>query len=188
MKSPVAEVRTAESTWSQKIARARELRGKSMGLLFDRTAILVDVYADPEFVDSFENMDAAIEALDLEVADTSCGFMELRSIYEMFPTRRDWLTGKLQDLRAQREVAEKERRSAARLDADTPTTTRRRATVHEVEEIKKDAAAAAERVETQSKQIERLLQENEGLKRDLLRSQGRIEELERLLSQYTAKV
>lgn len=183
MRSPVAEVRRAEaeSTWGQKIAKAREIRGRSMGLLYDRASLLAEVYEDPDFLATFASTDDAIDALDIEVADSSCIWIELYGVLKMFPDRKQWVSGKLQDLRAQREVAEKERRAAANLDVDAPQRKRTTATVREVEEARKEAEVATRRVESQGKQIERLLAENESLKAELAKAYGRIEELEKLL-------
>jgi chromosome segregation ATPase len=182
--TPVAVVRSVETeqSWSQKVAKARELRGKSMGLLFDRMAILVEVYEDQAFLDTFRSLDDALEALDVEVSDTACDWMELHGIYRMFPDRKAWATAKLQDLRAKREIAERERRTAQREESDEPPRKRTVATVRELEEAKQTAGEFSQRVESQSKQIERLLAENEALKTELAKYQGRVEELEKLLS------
>lgn len=154
--------------------------------LYAITKKLCQVFEDSDFRADLGNADdfRAAEALDKHVCDLGFTFLELRSVLQMFPTAEAWAKKPLRDLYAA--VIEDHRQRQA---SDKPTVVHKRVTRKEYEELADKLKTAEvvkrnaeERFQEKLQTIEELLEENQSLKRQLAVAEGRIQELERLLS------
>jgi len=111
------------AVWSQSIAKARELRRKGAGLLWDRVKILIGVYKDSDFLAHCDSLDRnAEDVLDDELSDTCSEFLPLKITMEYFPEKNDWLNTKIDVLRAKaEEMCKKSRHDGEEITRDRPS-------------------------------------------------------------------
>lgn len=78
--------------YKQKLLEARELRKQSGVLVYDRVALLCEVFEDRDFRIDLGQVDdlAAAKVLDAEVADLCFEFLQLRELMTTFPDRDIW--------------------------------------------------------------------------------------------------
>jgi chromosome segregation ATPase len=187
-KPSVAEVRTAEKSWSQKIAQARQLRGDGQRLVYDRVALLCQVFDDQEFRAANALLDdtTAAELLDVEVADTCADFLELRAIFQRFPKRDQWAGKALNVLRAEMIQAERDERAARKATQQPePESPRRRPTVAQLEQVEQEREEVVAKLEIIEREKEQVAAEREEVVAKLEHTRHRVEtqseQIERLL-------
>lgn len=167
--------------WEQLLLDVRRIRGKSNGLLFDRVNLLVDVYADGDFL-AFHggSVDKAQKQLDGELGDFGIDFFDAKAMLELHPKRATWENGNVKQMLA--DTIEHNAAKAKERNADNaPVITRKRPTIAEYEESEKRAEQANQRCESLMEEVARLRAENRRLTAELARAEGRISELERMV-------
>lgn len=171
-------------SWSQKISKARILRSKGAALNFERIAILAEVYRDEEFLAEHGELEA-LSLLDEEVADLCADFKTLLSVYERFPRKTDWENKPLQKLVAQ--VLDEQAQARRQASGEKPPRHRASVSVKQHEETVKEkeiaetrAKSLAEELIDARRRIKELESENQELRQDVARANGRIAELERI--------
>lgn len=174
--------------WEQLLHKVKEIRGKSNGLLFDRTKLLVAIWNDGEYL-AFHggDIDKAEAYLDAEVGDYGLTFFDVKAIYENFPKRDAWTAGKLREMLATalQKAAEARRERSRESGVEAPRT------VHRIAKKELDAAVTerdtaikrseflGSEVESLRNKVAELSEENRRLTAELARAEGRIAELER---------
>ena len=93
---------TEAPAYKQRMLQARDLRGTSGGIAFDRAALLVRIFEDQEFRSdpAYTDEDAAVNALDDLADGLFVGFLRLRQMVKAFPHRDEWVANKLTKLEA----------------------------------------------------------------------------------------
>ena len=167
------------------LLEARSLRGESGVNAHKRIGILNKVFEDTDFRSEIGAVDdyGAAEVLDDEVQDLCLRFLQLRAMYEAFPVVDDWKDGKLRTLYDRTlEIAEANK-------PEREPRTQNRVTQSEYQQLeleKQDTEAQLQyskrTLEETKSEIDRLRDENLALRNDKIRLEGRIEELEKLLS------
>ena len=100
-----------KTKWEVKMHEARELRKQGAGLLYDRVALLVACYDDPEFRQYHaDNGTNELDFLDEELSDTAVTFMAFKSVFAAYPDREDWVRHNIRELIALTLEAEAEAR------------------------------------------------------------------------------
>jgi len=110
MKSTKQTPKDSPKPYKQKLLLAREMRGRVGGLIYDRVALLCEVFDDADFRADFGNIDdlRAAEILDAEVADVGFDFLQLREIAKNITDRAQWEKRTIFDLWEEiREAAQK---------------------------------------------------------------------------------
>ena len=171
------------------LLEAMALMKKSGATARTRIELLSKVFDDDAFraesgaVDDF----GAAEVLDEYLQDLCVGFLELRQMLKHCPTDPAWETGKLRELHSKTVEILREQASANKPEA--PERTRRGVTVAEFEALdrdKQDAEALCRYLEKQQEEevvkTTTLQDDNRRLREENIRLEGRIEELERIVS------
>lgn len=84
--------------YKQKLLAAKQMMGQSGLAIYDRLLLLVEVYNDKDFRTDHGNIDdfKAAEIMDGYFSDLfGLGFLQLRSMLEHYPERKQWETGRL---------------------------------------------------------------------------------------------
>lgn len=165
------------------------LRGESGASAHKRIQIAIKVYDDPDFLADEGILDQikAAEVLNQKFDDLGLLFSELRNMYKAFPNVADWEDGKLRTLLE---------RTLDLAEANKPEPTKRSVTrvtnkdYEQLEEKMKDFEArlvyANRTVDETKSEMDRLRDENLALRNEKMRLEGRIEELEKLLTPQLA--
>ena len=172
------------------LLEAKTLMQKSGATARTRIELLSKVFDDDGFraesgaVDDF----GAAEVLDEYLQDLCVGFLELRQMLKHCPTDPAWETGNLRELHFK--TVDILREQAAANKPEAAQRTRRGVTVAEYEELdrdKQDAEARCRYLEKQHEEVvvktTTLKEDNQRLREENIRLEGRIEELERIVSQ-----
>jgi len=184
---------STQMKWSQKLIKNGELRTKGALLLWERTNLLVEVYEDEEFrLHCLEVIKRNPEdRLDDDCDDTGFSFLDLMSVMKRFPEKEQWEDKHPKRLLAQIIADGKEKRRK-----ENPTE-RPRPSKKELEELARELTAAKaqvntikadreEQVQSLQQRYEVLRRENQELTRKLSHAEGRIAELERVVSRELA--
>lgn len=194
-------------TWTQKLARNKELVRKGAAALWERARLLVEVYEDAEFLsDCRQHRTNPEDRLDSELSDTGYWtFAAIRKVFKAYPKRKQWEDRAPVKLLADILTAEAEERRRQQAEDDKPIT-RNRVSQKDLETVQNQLAVSKARedsireelsrqTQTHRSELEMLQEENEQLReenaelqRKLERANGRIEELELLLDRQHASV
>jgi cell division protein FtsB len=167
-----ATTTTAQANYKTLLVSARKLKGKTQILLFQRVAILCQVFDDQQFradcgaADDF----AAGAALDSELDDTGFEFLQLRAVIQRFPAAEDWSKSTLATM-----YAAVLAQSAEARHADEPPRTRHVIKQSEYAELKKRTDKLVETVKTLRPVADRVQE----LEAELAAANARIAFLER---------
>ena len=161
--------------WKEKLAQVKNLRKRSAGLVYERIVLLVDVYADEEFL-ADEGLDelSAADRLDEELADVCAGFLELKAVLEFYPNRKQWEGRRLDLIVAEVLEAERKRHESTREPRKIT-----RFTKSQFEDLTRER-------NTLTSQLSEVRDENISLHEEIGQLKHRITELESLLSTEAA--
>lgn len=174
-----------ETSWSEKIANARQLRSRGAALNFERIKMLVEVYKDKQFyIDNNFDEPKGLEYLDDEVGDLCASFKTLMAVIDHFPKKSYWGNNRLHRMVA--EVMEEQREQSKGSNAGGRT--RKSVTVKEHEQTEKDLSREKSRNKSLSKELTEAKEEIRRLERELAKAEGRIAELERLVEREFSSV
>lgn len=168
------------------LIEARRLREEAGSNAYERAKLLVGVFADSDFRADYQQYDDAklAEELDQYVDDLALDFLQLKALYERFPSSSDWEDGRINKLyRTLIEEKANEQRRKANNDVRPVV---ERVTKKDVAQLRDQLQRAEVRVgenalraETAENEVQSLRAENAALKAKIARLEGRIEELER---------
>lgn len=160
--------------YKRKLLNVSQMKATGIERLHERVIVLVEVFDDSEFRADIGGDDFAIAAvLDKYVDDCALGFLQLRSVLQVFPAAEEWKATNLRALHASaierskplgQEPVKHERRTVKVADFD------------ELQEQFKDATC---RANTLVDEITELRAENRRLLSENAKLEGRIVELER---------
>lgn len=171
--------------WRQQLENAKKLFGNNRKNLHGLATILVGIYDDPAFsedvkiTDQFALADWLNAELKDEFQDVLYDFLQLRAVLLQFPKAADWEGRPIQELYLETAHAAETLPTAARTNPGY------RDRANTAEEKVKDLTARNNylegQVKEQGEQITELRLENRTSRETILRLEGRIIELERLL-------
>ena len=162
--------------WKEKLAQVKNLRKRSASLVYDRVVLLVDVYADEEFLTD-EGLDdlSAADRLDEELADVCADFLSLKAVLEFYPNCKQWEGRRLDLIVAEVKEAERKQHEATR----EPRSKTTRITKVQFEHLTREREAL-------TVQLSGVREENVLLHEEIGQLKHRITELESLLSTEAA--
>ncbi len=167
------------------LLEAASLRGESGVNAHKRIGILVKVFEDADFRAEIGSSDdyKAAEVLDDHVQDLCLTFLELKAMYQAFPDVADWKDGKLRTLyQRSLEVAEANKPEPTKRSVNRVTNKEYEQLDSEKQDIEAQLNYTKRTVDEIKSEIDRLRDENLSLRNEKMRLEGRIEELEKLLT------
>lgn len=150
--------------WKALLAQHDKLVQQSGVALHDRVTLLARVFEDAEFQSAMAK-DGKLPAkeLDVRVSDTCANFTELLQILRLFPTRKQWSSGNLSDMRLKMldklraDQAERKAKNPAKSKKDKAIDgkpgTRNTVTVREYKELEQKTEKTETEVENLRKQL-----------------------------------
>ena len=171
------------------LAELDSLQGQSGVAAHKRISIAVKIYDDADFLADLGITDhtKAADLLSEKFEDLCLSFAELRAMYKAFPNEDDWADGKLRTLHTRTlDLAEENKPEQAKRSVSRVTNK----DYEELESDKDDVVCqlvyTKKTLDETKSEIDRLRDENLSLRNEKLRLEGRIEELEKLLTPQAA--
>jgi hypothetical protein len=170
MKSTKQTATKSPLGWQEKLTEARRLRHQTRRMIFDRMALLIDVFLDAAWRERVGAADDIVlgELLDCEVDDLGFTFHQLRALREHFPDRKAWEKTGLGILYQQMMEAK------AAKEAELPVRHRRVIKQSEYKEVEDRARL----MEKQAREVYPLREKVKTTEGDLAAAKARIIELE----------
>ena len=168
--------------YKRMLQHASELKSQGLDKLFMRIQLLVTVFEDHEFRANGADDFALASILDKYVDDTALGFLELRAVLQVFPNCEQW---KKVPLRKMYQEALERHSPSNRKNVDeikepekriSPVVSRK-----QFESVVKDLEQSQKLTVQIKSEIDELREENQSLKKEIVRLEYQVEELEGIL-------
>lgn len=178
--------------YKQLLKDVEELQRMARTRIHQRVGLLCEIYDDQDYrADHAQYDDARLgEQLDKYVEDTALSFLQLRALLQEFPAEAEWSSMGL--IQMWEEYRSRDRGRASAAETTHNETVRRTAKIAELDKAKEETKhfrAMTRNLETRldesANEADRLRQENQSLREDLAKANGRIQELERIVSQFS---
>ena len=173
--------------WEMALAQVDKLIGQSNGALYDRAAILVKVWDDPEFLAFHKGVvDEAEKHLTSKLGDYGLTFFNVVEMLKVYPSKTSWEGGNLREMLAtalNQADEDRKKMSPARTIKNRPVARSEYERVEsELRKVSGQLTAVTSQRETVIQENARLRAENASLRNQLESSQIRIQELEQSLA------